>query len=263
MSIESLVLSAWEEEGFVGRTRVPLAMSDVDVLAIHAGQGKVRVGEAKVRDGSQTVYVVDDSSLALIESQPDQDFAAWMEEAWSGWLGNLPRLWDEEGHPAVPWLLPAAQVVEVQALFCCNLYVLCARDSANDALRRAVARVLRGNPALARRLDGGMAVSAKVTPTVEVVTGLASAVFARIHGGYGRRFADHFKDVLRELHRYLSPALFRGPRDAMGQQLGARKAPFAGAIRSATVMALLEALGVRKDELREWLAEPDQGEVGG
>ncbi len=55
MSVESLLLSAWEEEGFIGKTRVPLDMSDVDVLAIHAGAGKVRVGESKVREGSQTV----------------------------------------------------------------------------------------------------------------------------------------------------------------------------------------------------------------
>jgi hypothetical protein len=63
MSIESL-LSAWEEEGFVGKTRVPLDQSDVDVLAIHAGEGKVRIGESKVREGSQTVYLVDDFSRA-------------------------------------------------------------------------------------------------------------------------------------------------------------------------------------------------------
>lgn len=36
MSIETLLLSAWEEEGFVGKTRVPLGQSDVDVVAIHA-----------------------------------------------------------------------------------------------------------------------------------------------------------------------------------------------------------------------------------
>jgi hypothetical protein len=76
MSVESLLLSAWEEEGFVGKTRVPLDQSDVDVLAVHAGEGKVRVGESKVREGSRRVYLVDDSSLSWMGEQPHQDFTA-------------------------------------------------------------------------------------------------------------------------------------------------------------------------------------------
>jgi hypothetical protein len=140
MSIESLLLSAWEEEGFVGKTRVPLAMSDVEVLAIHAAEGKVRVGESKVREGSQAVYVVDDSSLAWMDSQPYPDFTAWMGDDWSRWLGNLPRLWDTEGEPAVPWLLPASQVKGLQVVFCCNLVVLCDRQQIDEALRRAAVR---------------------------------------------------------------------------------------------------------------------------
>ena len=99
MSVETLLLSAWEEEGFVGKTRVPLEMSDVDVLAIHAGTGVVRFGEAKVREGSQKVYVVDEGSLAQMEVE-QQDFTIWLGDDWSGWLGNLPRLWNAEGRPA-------------------------------------------------------------------------------------------------------------------------------------------------------------------
>src|SRR5207302_282430 len=55
MSIEQLLLSAWEEKGFVGQTRVPLGKSDVDVLAVNP-VGGILFGEAKVREGSQRVY---------------------------------------------------------------------------------------------------------------------------------------------------------------------------------------------------------------
>ncbi|HJT76776.1 MAG TPA: hypothetical protein VJ739_06200 [Gemmataceae bacterium] len=255
MSIESLLLSAWEEEGFVGKTRIPLAMSDVDVLAIHAAEGKVRVGESKVREGSQTIYLVDDSSLAWIESQPHPDFAAWMGEDWSRWLGNLPKLWDLIGRPAVPWLLPASQVKELQVIFCCNLVVFCDRGQADEALQRSVVRHLRENPALAGWGNKPDFVKAKVTPTVEVVTDLTRNVFDRVESGYGRRFANHFKDMFREVHRYLQPELNRLPYDREGQKLGTRKTPYKERVRKETVLGLLKAMGVGEDELRRWLVE--------
>jgi hypothetical protein len=49
-SIEALLLSAWEEEGFIDRASTPVGMSDVDVPAAHASSRKVRVGESKVRE---------------------------------------------------------------------------------------------------------------------------------------------------------------------------------------------------------------------
>jgi hypothetical protein len=58
-------------------------MSDVDVLAILPNEGKVRVGETKIPEGSPKIYPVDDSSLAWIASQPQQDFADWL--AASNW----------------------------------------------------------------------------------------------------------------------------------------------------------------------------------
>jgi len=107
MSIESLLLSAWEEEGFVGKARVPLGSSDVDVLAIHASTGAVRLGEAKVREGSQQVYVLDEYNIGEMEKK-GEDFAAWLGgdgSAWAKWLDNLQALWEEkDGQPRVPWL---------------------------------------------------------------------------------------------------------------------------------------------------------------
>ncbi len=81
------------------------------------------------------------------------------------------------------------------------------------------------------------------------------AVFARIETGYGRRFADHFKDMLREVHRYLWPTFDRLPYDAEGQRLGTRKLPFQDRVRGETVLAVLQALGVGKGELGGWLVE--------
>lgn len=262
MSVESLLLAAWEEDGYVGKTRVPLARSDVDVLAVHAASGSVRLGEAKVRDGSQTVYVVDEASMAGIVESPHRDFTAWMEDVWSGWLDNLPLLWDDQGRPAVPWLPPLAQVQEVQAVFCCNLFVFCGRAGPDEALARAADRALRKKPAVAARLDAGLRVTAAVKPTVEVVADLARAVSARIEAGYGRRFGDPFKDVVRELHRYLGPDLHRVVADGEGRPLGKRKAPFADRVRRETALGLLGAFGVGRDELREWLSEgEDIGET--
>jgi hypothetical protein len=260
MSIESLLLSTWEEDGFVGKTRVPVAQSDVDALALKASEGKVRIGEAKVREGSQKVYVVDDSSLSWIGSQAHQDFAAWMEGDWAAWLHNLPALWDSEGHPTVPWLLPVAEVNEVHVVFCCNLIVLCDCNQANDTLRRAATRVLRENDAIAAKLDSGLQVSAQVKPTLDLITDLTAAVFARIHNGYGRRFGDPFKDFLRELRRYLRPALDRLPYDKGGERLGTRKKSFEEEIRKAAIMRLLKAMDIRESELQGWLVAPDQPE---
>ncbi len=264
MSVESLLLSAWEEDGYVGKARVPVGPSDVDVLAVHAGRGSVRVGEAKVRDGSQTVYVVDESSMAFIAESPEQDFAAWMEEAWSGWLANLPRLWGEDGEPAVPWLPRLPEVREIQVVFSCNLFVFCGRAGPDEALARAALRSLRENPAVATRIDAGLRVTAAVKATGEVAADLARAVSARIESGYGRRFGDLFKDLFRELHRYMAPALTRLPADAEGRTLGARKAPFAERVRRATALGLLAAMGVGEGELRGWLADdPGDGEDEG
>jgi hypothetical protein len=230
-------------------------MSDLDVLAIHATSGKVRVGESKVREGSQTVYLVDDASLAEIAAHPHQDFTAWLGDDWSKWLGNLPWLWDAEGRPAVPWLLPASLVQEVQVVFCCNLFVLCDQRQADEALRRAVARFVRDNPALALKVESPGFITARVTPTVEVVTDLVRAVFGRIDRGYGRRFADHFKDVFREVHRYLWPALNRLPYSQEGKSLSTRKRPYQERVRKETVLGLMRAMGVGEAELREWLAD--------
>jgi hypothetical protein len=256
MSIETLLLSAWEEEGFVGKTRVPLAMSDVDVLAIHAGKGVVRFGESKVREGSQRVYVVDEGSMAFTESE-GRDFASWLEAAWAGWLENLPRLWDSDGQPAVPWLLPASRVTELQVILCCNLWVFCDPHRANDSLRRTVLRFLEKHPSLAPRLSSTLRVKARVMSTIEVVLELIRHVFGRIKGGYGRRFADPFKDVFREVHRYLRPELYRVPWAEDGRRVGSRKAPFAARIRRDTALQLLRGLGVGMDELRDWIAEPE------
>src|SRR5438128_2319771 len=107
MSIERLLLAAWEEEGFVGKTRVPLGASDLDVLAVNLNTKTVRIGESKVREGSQRVYVVDDWNAAEM-ARSGKDFEWWLEEPWSQWLKTLPKAWDEEGRPLVPWLPPVS-----------------------------------------------------------------------------------------------------------------------------------------------------------
>jgi hypothetical protein len=254
MSIESLLLSTWEEDGFVGKTRVPVGMSDIDVLAILADEGGVRVGETKVPEGSQTIYPVDDSSLVWIASQPQQDFADWLADfGWSNWLRNLSKLWDSEGRPVVPWLLHASKVEVIEVVFCCNVAVLCDRQQVDELLGRAVLRSLQENTAIGGRLDLKNRVQASVKPTLEIITDLISAVFRRIERGYGRRFGNPFKDMCREIHRYLRPEFDRLPYDKQGQKLGGRKSPFEDMMRRETALGLLRAMGIGDGEIQEWL----------
>lgn len=254
MSIESLLLSSWEEDGFVGKTRVPVGASDVDVLAIHATERKVRVGESKVRGTSQALYVIDESSLSHIESHADQDFTAWLEDSWSNWLTNLPNLWDEAGRPLVPWLLAVSDVDQIQVVFCCNLVVYCDRTEANRTLARAVERSLRKNPALVGRASAPDFIDARIVPTIETVTGLIRAISTKIDMGYGRRFGDQFKDLFREIHRYLRPELQRLPYDRKRQKMAARKSSYHARIRKETVLNLISSMGVTEAELRQWMS---------
>jgi hypothetical protein len=248
MTIESLLLSVWEEDGFVGKTRVPVGSSDLDVLAIHAGQGKVRIGETKVREGSQKVYVVDPWNIAEMKKQ-GTDFAAWLDgdnSGWAKWLHNLPNLWKDN---SVPWLLDRSRVREIEVVFCCNLVLMCEQQEADAALQRAVIRYLG--------VDSSIEVRASVKPTFELVTDLIRKVFARIDDQYGRRFGDNFKDLFREIHRYLDPQLDRLVWDENGQHLGGqkKKKEHHEEIRKRAVLELLRALGIKRNELVEWSPE--------
>src|SRR5262249_7321864 len=129
-------------------------------------------------------------------------------------------------------------------------------ERADAALARAVARALQTNSIIAGRVhQGSLMVRGHVKPTLDVVTDLMAAVFAYIDDGYGRRFANPFKDVFRELHRYLKPELDRLPYDDAGQRQGTRKAPHHERVRADATLQILGALGVGKEELSRWLAE--------
>jgi hypothetical protein len=226
----------------------------VDVLAIHAATKTIRVGESKVRCTSQHLYVVDERSLFRIQSHPPEDFTTWMEKEWSAWLRNLPKLWDTTGEPAIPWLLPASDLERIEVIFCCNLVVYCDRTLVDQSLNRAAIRFLQENPAFGHLADTDGFIQSKVLPTVDVVTELAGTVFQKIASDYGRRFADPFKDLFRELHRYMKPELVRIPRDREGNNLGRLKAPYHEAIRKEAVLTLLRKIGVEDIEIQRWFA---------
>lgn len=258
MSVEQLLLAAWEEEGFIGKTRVPVGASDLDVLAVNLNTRTVRTGESKVREGSQRVYVVDDWCVAEM-GRPGIDFRWWLEEGWSKWLNTLPQAWDQTGQPVVPWLPPIQQVDRIEVVFCCNLHLFTdQRDAVHDALSRAAESSLRENPALGERLDAGLPVKGSVRSTLESACDLMRFVRRRIsEQSYGRRFGDPFKDLARELHRYLNPDMVRLPKDERGEVLGPRKSAFEGKLRRHTGLAVLAALGVEPDEVRRWINEED------
>jgi hypothetical protein len=254
MSVEQMVLSSWEGDGFIGKNRVPIASSDLDALAVNYAKKAVRLGECKVREGSQRVYVIDDSSCAAMKL-PEQDFEWWMEEIWSGWLNTLPRVWADDGNPAIKWVPAVNHVEVVEVVFCCNLAILTVNRSEIDAaLGKAARRHLTINPAIQKRLDQGLIVSGRVTTTLEVILDIGKFVRNKIdEEKYGRRFADPIKDLFREIHRYLSPQLNRLPCSSEGQQLETRKRSFEQNIRMATFFGIMEALGVSKQEANDYL----------
>jgi hypothetical protein len=250
MSIESMLLSLWEEEHFVGKTRVPVGQSDVDVLALRVRDKRVRIGEAKIREGSRRVYLLDDSSLARMNATVETDFTnQWLEPSWQRWLSNLPELWTHDGAPVVPWLPQLVDAAVVEVWFVCNLNVLADRGLVNKSFQRGVERHLRKNKALASRLDANLRVEARVVATIEVVFDLIKQTCERIGDGYGRRFGDPIKDMIRELRRYLHAEIDRLQYDASGNAVDSSRAVTRDKTRNETVKNLLAAFGITELDL--------------
>jgi hypothetical protein len=260
MSVETMLLSSWEDVGFVGKTRVPIGQSDVDALAFRARDHWVRVGEAKVREGSRKMYLVDEDTRAWMEPSQGDDFESWLDPSWRAWLDNLHKLWTDAGQSeVVPWLPHLSDVKVVEVIFLCNLAVLCDQEPIHSALQRCAALHLRKNQAVAARLDAGtLRVAAQVVQTLDVVTTLVKGAFTRLDKGYGRRFADPLRDATREIRRYLRPEPDRLQKDAAHNPLGTRKDVTVREIRKAAVRQIFEALGIDKDDVTAWLQDATQ-----
>jgi hypothetical protein len=264
MSVERILLSTWEQEDFVGKTRVPVRRSDVDALAMLAQEGRVRVGECKAWGNPKTVYFVDDYHLAK------KDFLWWLDDPEPKWLDNLPLLWNQaDGKPEVRWLLPLSQVKEIEFVFACDLHVICDPQRAGEWMLRTVEPFLRKNTLLAEKLDSSeIALKAQVKPTVELATDLIAGVFKEIKNGYNRRFGgdDPSKDLFREVYRYLHPDLYTDigndiiPKDKDGNPLAMQpKKYFYPKIRNYAVRRILAALEITEANLRAWLGEASAG----
>lgn len=257
MGVETLLLSVWEEEGFIGRARVPFGQSDLDVLAFNPTRSAVRVGEAKVREGCNLVYPLDHSCLSEMR-KPGVDFTYWLGKQWSAWLVNLPLLWDSTGAPGeARWLPALGQVSFLEVTFLCNVWVFGAQGDADDALAKAATKSLRKNTAIKAALDGGkLKVSGQVLPTSVAIQRLIRAIRSRIcDDRYARRFGDPLKDSIRELNRFLNPSVKTIPCNAAGQRTATRKGSAHDEIRLETLRGLLDSLGVTKAELQA-LARP-------
>jgi hypothetical protein len=101
-----------------------------------------------------------------------------------------------------------------------------------------------------------MKLRGRVLSTLETVCDLARRVRHRIGKEfYGRRFGDPFKDLLRELHRYLEPDLARVPKNQQGQPLGTRKGEFEEQVRKQAALELLDSLGISPQEVARWAGE--------
>jgi hypothetical protein len=168
-------------------------------------------------------------------------------------LRNLELLWDSNGHAKVPWIPEVGQLGAIEIVFCANLQVHDEREKANAALRHEVCKRLARNPLIQKRLESGIRVNARLQSTVEVFMDLIALVCKRIDSGYGKRFGNLIKDVVREVNRYLKPNLYRVPRDKNDKRRGRFKQPFADKIRKETALGLLKAFGVQEQELKQWL----------
>jgi hypothetical protein len=252
MSIERLLLSSWEEKGFVGQTRVPIEQSDVDVLAVNYQSKTVGCGQCKVTEGPKKVYVIDEYNVA--RSRDGEQFW-WLTGGYADWLGSLPKIWDAKGDPTVAWLPTVEGVASIKVVLCFNVWILpTAQPIVNQALRAIAEEHFRKNSALRDCLNNTLIIDDEVKSTVDVFFDLADSVCNRIDNkGYAKRFGEPVKDLVRELHRFLHCELDRIPLSVEGNRLDSRKAGFRLELQRKTVIQLLKSLGI--DDLKAVLTE--------
>ena len=216
MAAESLLASAWIMDGYLTKTRWPLAVdngyTDVDVIGVRGGC--VRMGECKVRSGARRVYVVRGDDAARFT----QD---WLG-AWAGTLENVARLW----RAAPPWLPAPGGCEALEFWFCANLWF------PDEGLRESAERDLTASlRALCPHGLKGKA-TARVVSTLDVLLHVVASIRKRVvDEEHGKRFGDPVLDALRELVRYAHPL----PAD--GGRIG-------GEIRACTIARLHDALGI-------------------
>ena len=146
MSVERLLLAEWEEDGFVGRTRVPVEARTWTSWQSTSTPGACASASQRSGKGhSASTWSMTGARTEL--ERPGTDFEWWLTDEWSRWLKTLPHAWDEAGQPAVPWLPPVTNVRSIEVTFCCNLHSFTSRaEVVDDSLRRAAERHLRKTP---------------------------------------------------------------------------------------------------------------------
>lgn len=245
MALERLLLAAWELEGYWGRTRarVPQAGSwrEIDVLAVRrdASAGTVvRVGEVKARGEAGRVYVLDETHAS------PAGFQAWLGD-WGGFVDAAAALYATK-QPAVAGLPAWSDLAAFELHFVVNAWWPPAVNVAAP-VQEAVAQRLRDTWGYKRAGEPQMArVRATFSTTRDLVVDSIRNVRAELESGRGVRFGDPFLDAVREIMRYLDPALSRVP--VVDGVAATRKAEAAAACRAETIHALVAALGIAPDE---------------
>lgn len=228
MGVETLLLMCWEEEGYIGKARVPVGNADIDVLAFNSNQKEVRIGEVKAQKSASTVFVFNESDLRELDAD-DQKLDSYLDQ-WVGWKKTIPKLWDREGKSQVQWLPDLAHISTIHFAFCANVHVFGERTPLENVLQRSVRDLLNVGDAIAVR--------AQVLSTLEVATRLITHVRNR---ECGRRFGDPLRDTLREIVRFLEPTLEGTPRTLEGKKLDKESA--SKKVRDDTILQLTKAFG--------------------
>lgn len=217
MAAESLVASAWELDGFLTKTRVPVIVpggySDVDVIGLD-GAGTLRVAECKVPYEARRVIVADANATA--------SFVEWLG-TWTKSVDNIERLFATDE----TWINSATSV---EYWLCANIWFAPSAD-AEAASWQLLSFVKKRVPVRLRDRT-----SVRVVSTRDLLLDIISRVRLRIESGWGKRFGTPVLDAARELIRFCDPIPRGGGRG------------FHDRIRDETRDQLLKALGLESGE---------------
>jgi hypothetical protein len=202
MAAESLVASAWELDGFLTKTRVPVTVpggySDVDVLGVD-GAGTLRVAECKVPYEARRVIVADAEATA--------SFVTWLG-GWTKSVENIERLFATDE----TWVKSARAV---DYWLCANIWFAPGSDP-DAATAQLLSFVKKRVPAKLRD-----STTVRVVSTRDLLLDVISRVRLRIEDGWGKRFGTPVLDAARELIHFCDPIPRgggRGLHDTIRQQ---------------------------------------------
>lgn len=216
MALERLLLSSWEAEGFIGKTRVRVPSEsywrEIDALALRAGttgQLELRLGEVKARGAASAVWAVDGRAR-------DADW--WLGE-WSSFAEGICALYPHsDGSSPLAGLPRWNDLSRVDVFFVFNGWEV-PGSNGMDALRAGIRAMLSKSWGYAQENPRALAnLNVQALSTRDLILDTFAAVKRQVAEGRGARYGDPVLDVARELFRFLSPGVVRGAEGTTGER---------------------------------------------